>query len=659
MATSGIDEVVARAGDPSGSGSGGRVGRTRWLWAALVIALFCLPLFVGLGRTDLENDEAIYSFAVDVMVKSGDWLTPKSIPYEDNAFLEKPPLKFWIVAAPIRLGILPHDEFGLRFWDALFGGLAFLYVFAIGRRLAGPLCGMVAVLVLFAHQPLLFQHGLRGNNMEASVVLAYCAGVYHFLGWRTSGEVATRRRHVLALALYFVLGFMTKFVAALFLPLVLAVMALLSREDRARLREDWQTWFGAGLLAIVLIAPWFLYQYHRVGSGVWTIMFGQHVITRFTSYLDPAHLHPWHYYFTEMFAQLRASHAVTIAVAGLLLMLASVLRFPWLSRLRPTRDGKQMAEQRSTAAVVLLWFVLPLTLMSFLSSKLYHYAYPFLPPVALAAGYAAAILFGVLWSLGARPSRRFDEALGAIAPRVLRRTSVRALLTALAVAAIAIAIATHAAGGRMWIAIGDLMLFSNASALRAWLVAAVLLVLAARVGLALRAGVAAGVVLLLLPLPGYTQALSQLPVERHSLRSLGQCMQAVNSRATDPARRAPGVWVEAEAISHVYSYYWRGLGKWQYREGGKNPSDATVYMNLHVASHLTPVLLSSERYDEFSRVANAGNLDLLERVARKSGLDVSAVRASQPPVAVLRFGGEVLLLPGPYRDCALAPYPGR
>ena len=36
-------------------------------------------------------------------------------------FLEKPPLKFWIVAAPIRAGLLPHDEFGLRFWDAVFG----------------------------------------------------------------------------------------------------------------------------------------------------------------------------------------------------------------------------------------------------------------------------------------------------------------------------------------------------------------------------------------------------------------------------------------------------------------------------------------------------------------------------------------------------------
>ena len=27
-------------------------------WLALVLALFCLPLFVGLGGADIENDEA-------------------------------------------------------------------------------------------------------------------------------------------------------------------------------------------------------------------------------------------------------------------------------------------------------------------------------------------------------------------------------------------------------------------------------------------------------------------------------------------------------------------------------------------------------------------------------------------------------------------------
>ena len=142
-------------------------------WPALVLILFCLPLFFGLRNVDLETDEAIYSYAVDRILEIGDWLEPKLSPFENEPFLEKPPLKFWLVAAPIKAGLLPDDELGFRFLDALMGGVAFLYVFAIGYRLAGPVCGLVAVLLLFVHEPLLFDHGIRGNNMEAPLLLAY------------------------------------------------------------------------------------------------------------------------------------------------------------------------------------------------------------------------------------------------------------------------------------------------------------------------------------------------------------------------------------------------------------------------------------------------------------------------------------------------------
>ena len=78
---------------------------------ALIALLFCAPLFTSLHHQDFDNDEAIYSFAVDTMVKDGDWLTPKSAPSESEPFFEKPPLKFWIVALPIKAGLLPANEF--------------------------------------------------------------------------------------------------------------------------------------------------------------------------------------------------------------------------------------------------------------------------------------------------------------------------------------------------------------------------------------------------------------------------------------------------------------------------------------------------------------------------------------------------------------------
>ena len=267
----------------------------------LVIALvmFGQPLFVGLDKWDLDNDEAIYSYSVDRILETGEWLTPRSI-MVDGPFLEKPPLKTWIVAAGITLG-LPHDEAGLRFFDALFGLAAFAYVFVIGRRLSGWLCGFTALFFLHTCWPLVFEHGLRTNNMEAALVLTYCGGVYHFFGWTEAVTGRQRRMHAWMVTLFFVFGFLIKFVAALFLPVVLATAFLWQGEVRSRLRAGWLDWVLPAVAAVVLIAPWFVYESFVQGRHFWQTILGEHVIQRFTSHLFPTHVQPWHFYFTRTF----------------------------------------------------------------------------------------------------------------------------------------------------------------------------------------------------------------------------------------------------------------------------------------------------------------------------------------------------------------------
>ena len=169
---------------------------TRAAWLAGLppfSSCFCLPLFVDLGTPDLDNDEAIYSFAVDRMARAtGDWLVPQS----DSARGRRLPRK---AAAQVLDGRAADagsagcrtDEFGLRFWDAVFGAASFVYVFLIGTWLLNPVCGVVAVLLLFAHAPLLFSHGLRSNTMDGAVVLAYCGGIYHYLRWIAPFDVRT------------------------------------------------------------------------------------------------------------------------------------------------------------------------------------------------------------------------------------------------------------------------------------------------------------------------------------------------------------------------------------------------------------------------------------------------------------------------------------
>jgi 4-amino-4-deoxy-L-arabinose transferase-like glycosyltransferase len=573
--------------------------------------LFCLRLFVGLGDRDLENDEAIYAYAIDRMLDTGDWLTPRSIP-SDNSFLEKPPLKFWMVAAPMRAGMLPHDEVGFRFVDALAGATAFLYVFLLGRRLAGPLCGFIAVLVLFTQWQFVFVHGLRSNNMESTLLLCYCGGVFHFARWVDGMSARARKRDALGVAGYFALGFMTKFVAAFFLPLV-CLLALAWRSDGRHIaRARWREWIVPTLVVAVVTVPWFVYQTVESGVGLWRVMAGQHVVTRFTGALDPRHLRPWNFYLTEEWGELYRSGSRSIVVAGLCAtVFAAWHGRPWLAR------------------VLILWSVVPVLIISAGTSKIFHYAYPFLPPLALGAGFIAAVslqkIVGVLATAG-RPgdaSHRLVEEFRRV-PRGWRHGAI--LLGALAFCAAAWTAVT----GGFEVDAGGVRILKNSSVLRPTLVMAMLWAAAGRTALAVRAALALAFIAVL-PWHAYGLTLTYLHASNHPLRALRDCARSV--QALDQ-HAVSGVYNAATATqSHSYFYYLRAVGPWQ---AARPDQPHELQRRLVDPNAQTPVIMSVGDYDVWR--LGRGLSDVLHVTGRQpSGV------APDPSV--------IILLPGPYEAC--------
>lgn len=597
---------------------------------ALVAAGFCTPLFVNLGGTDLENDEAIYSYAVESVVETGDWLNPRAAPNPDVVFLEKPPLKFWIVALPIRLGLLPDNEFGLRFWDALFGAVAFLYIFALGRRIGGWLCGVVALLILYTFEGLIVSHGLRGNNMEASLVLAYAAGVYHYLRWTEAESPGRARAHAAAVGAYFFLGFMAKFVAALFLPVVLLAASLELPGVRSKIVREWRTWIAVAAGFLLVAAPWFVYQ-AASGRELWGIMFQQHVFQRFKGSLDPTHVHPWRFYFEYVYASLSQAHVLWIVLGGAALLHLRVVKARWLA-----------------GTLVLYWFWLPLVLISFGTSKLMHYTYPFLAPVAIAGGYLVASVCSAVQELaaGRRPGW-MNARVAAFAERARRAwsdltTSIgrrlpgpRPIWTAMRFVLLAAAAALTAFG---WLAVvhpDSLAAVRQASglpsqirgepALYAGLAALAVGLLAGRGAWASR--LALPLVLLgFAALPAYP---SLAPSFRsHPLRDLRDCGVSVHANERAFGRPSPDMVVYLRSgYGHQLYYYLRKLG-WDWRE--KLP-DPTLMQMLDDASYQRPVLIREDDY-------------------------LTARRASGHPDAACRqvavSEGVLLLLPGPWGTCA-------
>ena len=592
-------------------------------WLAVVFALFALPLFVGLGRRDITGDEAGHSFSVDRILEIGDWLAPRSSPSENAVFLEKPPLKFWIVAAPIKLGLLPHDEFGLRFWDALFGGLAFLYVFAIGSRLGGSVAGGAAVLILFVQHSLLFQHGLRGNNMEAALLLCYCGGMYHYMAAMSAtsddrGPWGHVGRHAAAVGLYFALGFMVKDVAALFMPATLFATTLVFREWRVQLVRDWRVWAGASALALALIAPWFIYATVRFGAEVWQTMFGVHVYTRLTKFLDPAHVQPWPYYFTSMFYELTVSESAWLVGVGFVVLLEETIRRRWVE-----------------GGAVLIWFAMPLLIISAGTSKLYHYAYPYLPPAALAGGYVVGLGYALVPEFLAGVMRIARGYLGFWLPRVkavCERPILRTLLTGLALVALGIA-AASLVYGPVKLTVGGKDLFKSAGVLRPCLLILVAALLTGRVHIPSRVVVLV-VVASLLPLTVYRDVLAEVNTGDHPMKSARDCILQVDAQPGAAALRARGIWVDGlqRGFGHEHYFYFRKVQPWTVAQE-PSPDKLTEYLNDPAEQR--PMLVLDSVYQAFMHEYN---------------LAPTTPGATLPPM--VSFGDVVLILPGPYAVCS-------
>ena len=365
-------------------------------------------------------------------------------------------------------------------------------------------------MVLFAQQALIVDHGLRSNNMEAPLVLAYCGGMYHALAWSATTTRRARALHPQAVAAYFVLGFMTKFVAVAFLPLVIAIVALTHRAWRRRLREDWKWWTIAAAVATALIVPWFAHQTWEWGTALWDVILGEHVVERMRVSIDPGHIRPWHFYWTRTVDEILANGTAPLIVVGLALLSWRTFQRRW-----------------DAGALMLAWLIVPLVIISAGRGKLYHYVYPFLPPLAIAAGYGAVALFE-----SASPVRRqLEAAAGWLSARLAflggrRRAALRAALIGIAVVSVAVALWTVLVG-RFALRLGDVVLFRNRSVVRPMAAAALALVLAGS------SRQAAHVVLALLvigSLGGYARSLRRLDDGQAQLQRLRACLRATISR---------------------------------------------------------------------------------------------------------------------------------
>jgi len=255
--------------------------KSRYILAGILVLAFIVRV-VNLSMPDMFTDEAAYAFraigSVDY-VEAEDQTTPlewfdesrtqipNSIPWWTKlSFHDHPPLFFWTLHLSIKA--FGETTFAVRFPSALFGVLAVYAVYGIGKRLGGEHLGLASALMLAITTNHLY---ISRIGLQESMLIAL-----GFMGILAVFKAGDDTRQYLYAALWFGLGFLTKYNVVLFMAI--AGIVIVVRGVRTL---PWRTLAIMAGIFVVIISPVIIYNlmlYRAVGhfDFQFSYVFGQH-----------------------------------------------------------------------------------------------------------------------------------------------------------------------------------------------------------------------------------------------------------------------------------------------------------------------------------------------------------------------------------------------
>jgi 4-amino-4-deoxy-L-arabinose transferase-like glycosyltransferase len=260
--------------------------RVRKLSLLLVLLLPAVLLYPTRGFHLLEPDEGRYAQIPKEMLQSGSWVVPT---LQGEAYLDKPPLMYWLVALSYRaFGVTPEAA---RLVPALCVHLTILLVYLIGRRSIGERAALWAALLLSVAPG--FVSVARLLLLDGLLVLCVTASV--LCGFEAVRTGVLKRGWWLLAAVASGLGFLTKGPISevlLFVPLwAYSFLASGGRQPPARPAPRWYLAFFVVVFAVNL--PWYVAIYRQEPQFL-KYFFWEHNVMRFLQPFD--HLQPVWYY---------------------------------------------------------------------------------------------------------------------------------------------------------------------------------------------------------------------------------------------------------------------------------------------------------------------------------------------------------------------------
>lgn len=222
-----------------------------WVFPLLLLFLGVYFFTYALGNVSLMPwDEAWYATISKEIIQNGH---PLLLTFNHTPYYDHPPLGFYSIS--ISYLLLGISEFSARLPMAIFGSLAVLVTYLLGKRLSGSWTGLAAGLVLLSCRWFVIRS--RTANLEALLIFTQILAVYFFyrpdrwwklaLGW-LSLSLALLSKSVISITL---------------LPLALWSTFAFLRHNQQRAK----TILISLIVFILPLLPWYLANYHEYGRG--------------------------------------------------------------------------------------------------------------------------------------------------------------------------------------------------------------------------------------------------------------------------------------------------------------------------------------------------------------------------------------------------------
>ena len=336
-------------------------------WAVLLARRLCM-----------DDVDSVQASIAHTMLTSGDWVTPH---LDGIKYFEKPPLKYWLIAAFFKLfGV---SDVVARLPMALFAVLLCWLTARMAAWSADPKTGLIAGLVLTTSVGLFLFTRVLISDVALTFTVAFA--LWSFL---RALDAAEKRPRLWALLFGASVGTGLLFkglIAAVF-PLAAGFLFLCFTRQLLN-RETWRRLipFRSALLGLAIAAPWHIIATLRNPPSFYFSF--QSVPGQYQGFF-------WFYFFNEhilRFLNRRYPHDYNTVPRGLFWLFHLVWFFPWsvyfpaLVKLN-YRSADRGARMRLMA---LCWIGFLMFFFSFSSTQEY-YSMPCYPAIAILLGFALA-----------------------------------------------------------------------------------------------------------------------------------------------------------------------------------------------------------------------------------------------------------------------------